>query len=429
MFKRGFKVVVISIGDRESKEFLNRAVVMYNELPGWIKSLGIFKLKTKNSHTLHFLNGSRINSLPSTSSAGRGFSVSWLVVDEAAFIEGMDKFWASIAPVLSTGGGAFLISTVNGVGGFYYDKWMGAVEGTNGINPIQIHYKEHPEYAKPEWEEEIRPKMTRKQWAQEYCCDFLGSGETFIDSDILGKLRDNIQDDYYTRYNNRLRIFKEVHPHHDYLIAVDPSLGRGRDYSAYHVIDLYNGEQVAEFYSNKFPLNELAKSIKQVGEEYNTAYVVCERNGIGRALIENLFYDLEYENLWMDEKDFGVQVTNHNRDQILGVLEEALREGWFKIKSERSVDELLTFIIDEKTGKLQADEGQHDDLVLAMSFAAWAVKKLGSNAALFVTNEIYDEDRYSIIAPISNNRPFQEDNHHEQIYGETKKESMEWLLS
>jgi len=300
----------------------------------------------------------------------------------------------------NTGGQAFLISTVNGVGNFYYDKWFGAVEGKNEFNPIQIHYKQHPEYASDEWEKSMKSGMSPKQWAQEFLCDFLMTGDTFIDSDVLSRLRDNIQKDFYTKYNNRLRVFNEPHDHHDYLMAVDPSLGRGRDYSAFHIIDLYNGEQVAEFYSNKIPLNMFADHIVAEAYNYNTAYVVCERNGIGRALIDSLYYVSQYENLWMDENDFGVQVTNHNRDNILGCLEQALREGWFRIRSERCVDELMSFIIDEKTGKVEAGEGCHDDLVLSLAIGAYTLNKLGSNVPLFVNNDIITDDKYQVVSPV-----------------------------
>lgn len=172
IFKNNYRVVVISIGDRESQEFLNRSQGMYEELPIWLRP----KLRSKNKHNLHFANGSRIQSLPSASSAGRGISASLLMVDEAAFIEGMNDFWAAVFPILSTGGAAFIISTVNGIGGFYYDKWMGAVEGTNEFHPIEIHWKQHPEYQKPGWEDTMRSSMKRKQWLQEFCV----AGETEI---------------------------------------------------------------------------------------------------------------------------------------------------------------------------------------------------------------------------------------------------------
>jgi hypothetical protein len=398
LFKENFAVIVISIGDRESQEFLTRVKQMYMRLPKWLR----LKYATLNKHELHIQKtGSYIRSLPSTANAGRGFSASLLIVDEAAFIEGMDKFWAAVYPVLSTGGSSFLISTVNGIGNFYYTKWMGAVNDSNEFNAIQINWEQHPEYAKPGWAEAMRANMSKKQWLQEFECEFLGTGDTFVDSDVLTRLRDNIQEEFYTKYNNRMRVFEEPHPNHEYMMSVDPSLGRGRDYSAFHIIDLYTGNQVAEFYSNKIPINRFAEIIKDEGYNYNTAYVVSERNGVGQALIDILYIDKEYENLWMDEKDLGIQISNHNRDKVLALLEQSLREGWFRIKSERCVDELLTFVINEKTGKAEADEGQNDDLVMAVAFAAYAVDKLGTNAPLFIHNEVENRNKFNTVSIVS----------------------------
>ena len=54
-------------------------------------------------------------------------------------------------------------------------------------------------------------------------------------------------------------VWKDPDPNSTYFMAVDVALGRGRDYSAFQIIDLYSGEQVAEFYSNTTPINEFAK--------------------------------------------------------------------------------------------------------------------------------------------------------------------------
>jgi hypothetical protein len=55
-----------------------------------------------------------------------------------------------------------------------------------------------------------------------------------------------------------MRIWEDPQPNHEYVLAADPSIGRERDYSAFHIIDIYNGKQVAEFYSNRTPINEFA---------------------------------------------------------------------------------------------------------------------------------------------------------------------------
>lgn len=201
-------------------------------------------------------------------------------------------------------------------------------------------------------------------------CEFLGTGDTFIDRDTLKRLNATVDEDYSVRRYGSLRIWKHPDPYSEYILAVDASFGRERDFSAFHVIDLYNGEQVAEFYSNKTSLSEFAKVIHEVGTTYNLAHVVIERNGLGIPLIQDLFETHEYENLWMDDKqEFGFQMTSKAREKVLSSLEEALRGSTFKVNSKRTVDELNTFIVTEN-GKIEADKSYHDDLVMSLALAA-----------------------------------------------------------
>jgi len=239
--------------------------------------------------------------------------------------------------------------------------------------------------------------MSDKAWLQEYECEFLGTGDTFIDRRTLGMLRDSTSEDWTSRYTHRMRVWEEPKPFYNYLISVDASYGRERDNSAFHIINLYNGEQVAEFYSNVTPLSKFAEIIKREGYAYNTAFVQVERNGLGLALIEHLWNILEYDNLVMDQKgDFGMLVSNKNREAILAELEEKLRKGKIRVNSSRTVDELLTFIINENTGKVQADAGYNDDLVMSLALAAHTMDELYRGSPEPLTSDPQDDKSHAL---------------------------------
>ena len=363
IFNKDKNVMVVSIGDRESRDFLDRAVQMYDDLPKWLKPMEV----ERNKHVIKLSTGSKIKSQPA--GAGRGESVSLLIVDEAAFIDKMTEFWMAIYPTLSTGGSAFILSTVNGMANLYYELYHDAELGKNNFNVINIHWREHPEYTE-EWAATTRTNVGERAWLQEYEGEFLGTGETFIDGGTLQKVKHQTSEDFYSKHYNMMRVWEEPQPYHTYLIAADSSFGRDRDYSAFHIINLYNGTQVAEFYSNRIGLNDFAKILAQEGLRYNTAFICPERNGLGLALIEQLFEVHEYENMWTDEKgQMGYLVNNKNRDQILNTLQENLKTSKIKVNSERSFKELTTFII-SKTGKIQAEDGFADDLVMSMAIGA-----------------------------------------------------------
>lgn len=385
-------VVILSKGDTESTEVLDRIKIMYTELPSWMKRT----ITTENMHVMKFNNGSIIKSRPSGKQSGRSLSGSLLIIDEAAFIDHIDTIWAAVYPVLSTGGKAFVLSTVNGMGNWFYTLYNDARKKKNAFNAIDIKWKEHPEYFRipgyedlyhdmalrepaveiDEWEQITRSNISHKKWLQEYECEFLGTGDTFLEGSLLTFLNKDINEEYYTKYRDYMRIWKDPIPYHDYVLSVDVSLGRDRDYSAFQIIDVYNGEQVAEFYSNKTPINEFANIIRQEGNLYNLASVIIERNNIGNNLIFHLFDTYEYENMWVDDKmDMGFQVTAKNRDQILAKLEEAVRTNTIKINSKRTISELNTFIISD-SGKYQADIGQHDDLVMSLALGVHGMEDL-----------------------------------------------------
>ena len=374
LFQKHKVVVILSKGDSESTEVLDRIKVMYDELPKFLKP-GIAE---DNKHTLKLRTQSVIKSRPSGKQSGRSLAGSMLIIDEAAFIDNIDSIWAAVYPIISTGGRAFVLSTVNGVGNWYYDLYKSALKGTNSFNAIDIRWQEHPEYSRQAGFEDI--------------------------------------------YNTRMRVWKEPEPHYDYILSVDVSLGRGRDYSAFHIINAYNGEQVAEFYSNKTPINEFADIIVKEATLYNTAYAICERNTIGNNLIDWLFNILEYENLWMDDKNnLGFQLTAINREQILAEMEEAIRVNSVKINSRRTIDELLNFVVTD-SGKAQADRGKHDDLIMSLALAIHCYGAIGENTPI-EQSKIPHRDNKTPLGLMKSGKYRMND-----AYGATTDEDIKWLM-
>lgn len=430
VFQKHKQVVILSKGDAESTEVLDRIKIMYEELPSFIRP----KIIEDNKHTLKLSTGSTIKSRPSGKQSGRSLAGSLLIIDEAAFIESIDTIWAAVFPIISTGGRALVLSTVNGVGNWFYDVYHGAKDGTNSFNRIDIHWPSHPEYKRQEgfeelykemegkglyvdeWEETTKKNMPLKQWLQEYECEFLGTGDTYVEGYLLRRLVENLNEDYSIKYNNKMRVWKDPLPEHEYAIGVDVSLGRDRDYSAFHIFNAYTGEQVAEFYSNKTPINELAQILYTEANLYNNAHVIIERNTIGNNLIDWMFNVLEYDNLWIDDKnDFGIQITTRNREELLARMEEYIRNDYIKLNSKRTVDELLTFIVDDN-GKVKADDGKHDDLIMSLSIVVSLLHTLADHAPLEMAQGGEEKERRPL-------EPVRTVNY------DTVDEDIKWLMS
>jgi len=325
------------------------------------------------------------------------------------------------------------------VGNWFYETYTKAIAEANAFTAIDITWKEHPEYFRSsefshlyeamekrsppflidDWERITKANMPKKQWLQEYECEFLGTGDTFVDGIILTYLAEHVNKDFYIKYNNRMRVWKDPEPFYDYIIGVDTALGRGLDYSAAQIINIYNGEVVAEFYSNKTSIDDFATILNAEGLYYNTATLVVERNTVGNHLVDLLYNKLEYENLWHDERGLpGFQVTVKNRETILSELEEAIRTNVIKINSERTLNELNTFVI-TSTGKITADRGQHDDLIMSLSIANYILKDTRDNTLVdFNKESAFNDDS----APKNKNKvPM-------ISHGGSVIEDLEWLM-
>lgn len=438
----------MSIGDKEAMEILNRIKVMYDELPPFLKPK---KVKGgDNKHTLELSTGSKITSKPSAKNSGRGLSGFFVIFDEAAFIEYINDIWAAAYPTISTGGKILVLSTVNGMGNFYYNLYTEAIQKKNDFNVIDIDWKEHPQYYyDPNYEHlyaalrEKEPKFDvstfeattiknigLKRWRQEYLKEFLGTGDTYVDPDILKLLFENKDDKYENRFNNRMRVWRAPEAHHEYIIGADTSLGRELDYSAAIVVDLYDGEQVAEFYSNKTPVNDFAHVLAEIGNEYNLALIVPERNTIGNNLIDCILNIEEYENVWVDEKgDSGIQITTSNNEQLLADMEEAIRNHKIHIKSERVIRELFTFIINEN-GRPEADSGQQDDLVAALKVLTHGFNKMVERSPMVMSKISSQYNREPLGIMTGDNIPNGGDKHISNKYlNGVSIEDFKWLIS
>ena len=433
VFQKHKQVVILSKGDAESTEVLDRIKIMYEELPAFLRP----KIVEDNKHTLKLSTGSTIKSRPSGKQSGRSLAGSLLIIDEAAFIENIDTIWAAVYPIISTGGRAFVLSTVNGIGNWYYDVYHKAIAGENSFNCIDINWESHPEYKRQEgfddlyqemekkglyvdsWEKTTKANMPMKQWLQEYECEFLGTGDTYLEGYLLRRLVEDISPDFWIKYNNKMRVWKEPSPEYEYAIGVDVSLGRERDYSAFHVFNVYTGEQVAEFYSNRTPINELAQILTTEANLYNNATVIIERNTIGNNLIDWMFNIYEYDNLWIDDKnDFGIQITTRNREELLARMEEYIRNNFVKLNSKRTIDELLTFIVNDN-GKITADDGKNDDLIMSLASTIFLLHTLADGTPLEMTQNNTEKER----KPLEPFRSVVHDNDNNKL-----EEDIRWLM-
>ena len=403
LFKLDETIMVLSKSDREAiaaGEIVKRALI---ELPEWMKP----DMEKNNDHQKLFADtGSKLFFY--TPEAARGRSITYLILDEAAFIPQMEKHWKAMFPTISTGGHCITISTVNGVGNWYYDIFMGAKRGRGfgkDFHIIELDYWEHPDYDDEDWVKQTRAQLGEKGWLQEVMRDFLGAGESYIDPEIINDLdlvtreiepirklfpeynnhheaRDQKLEELDSWVKGALEIWREPIDGREYIIGVDCAEGMGdeNDNSCFEVIDAVTCEQVAEFYSNIVPPHNFSQILSMVGRTYNGALIVVESQNAGLTVLEKLIHDLAYDNLFecsqgasLKSKNTqpGIKTTRANRPKFLETMQTRLIAHSMAIRSRRFVKELKGFIFNAQTKRAEASKGFHDDAIMAMCLALY----------------------------------------------------------
>lgn len=225
-------------------------------------------------------------------------------------------------------------------------------------------------------------KYDKRKISQELECDFLGSGDSVISSDIITNITKNMIQPPIEKYmQGTLWVWKEPIHNHRYILGADVSRGDSEDFSSINIIDFDEQEQVVE-YIGKIPPDDLASIIYKWGKLYGDAFVVIDiTGGMGVATSRKL-QEYNYKNIYIEgintqnvweynsklmDKIPGLNFNN-KRVQIIAAFEEHLRNG-FIIHSDRLLNELNTFVY--INGRPDHMKGAHDDSIMSLSMGLY----------------------------------------------------------
>jgi hypothetical protein len=365
-----------------AREILDRIKGSYEALPHWLQQ-GVV---TWNKGSIEIENGSKVIAAATSSSAIRGKSVSLLYIDEAAFVERWDEFFASVFPTISSGTTTkvLLTSTPNGLN-HYYKTWQGSVEGTNGYANVFVPWWEVPGRDEA-WKQQTLQSLDfdMQKFSQEFEGEFLGSSGTLISGATLKLLK--VQTPLHD--NRELKIYEEHQGKNQYALIADVSRGKGLDYSAFHVIDITKMpySQAAVYRSNLTTPLDYASTIASVSRMYNNAAILVEINDIGGQVSDSLYFDYECENIMCTESagprgkrlsmggngsklDRGIRTTRTVKALGCSVLKLLVEQTQLIINDHQTISELSTF--SKKANSYEAEPGCHDDLVMGLVLFAW----------------------------------------------------------
>lgn len=381
MFHRDKNILVLATKFGTAANLVKKVKQIIRNLPPWMM---VATISVDNRTSFELSNGSQIKASSTSSDAGRSEALSLLVIDEAAHVEGLDELWTGLYPTLSTGGRCIALSTPNGVGNWFHQTYIDADAGSNDFFPTNLPWDVHPE-RDLEWFEKETKNMSRRQIAQELECNFNMSGETVFNPEDLVEIEQRvIQPEYRTGFDRNLWIWETYKPEHSYLMVADVSRGDGRDFSAFHVVDLNTLNQVAE-YQGKINIEMYAELLISTGREYGECMVVVENNNIGFAVLEKLS-EKGYPNIYHSVKSThefiesyeaesrsnavaGFTTSSKTRPLIIAKLEEFIRNKLITVRSNRTLQEMKTFVWNN--GRAEAMRSYNDDLIMSLAIACW----------------------------------------------------------
>jgi len=351
-----------------AREMLARITLALENLPFFLQP----GCKALNKGSIEFSNNSKIIASATSGSSIRGLSINLLFLDEFAFVENDAQFYTSTYPVVSAGRDTQIIitSTANGIGNVYHKLWEGAVQKTNDFKSFRVDWWDVPG-RDDEWKRQTVSNTSELQFEQEFGNTFHGRGNTLIDANhLLAQV--SVEPEFI---KENLFIYHQPIKEHEYVMTVDVSKGRNQDYSTFSIINVsvQPFEQVAVFRDNNISPMLLPDIIYKYANYYNEAYVVIESNDQGAVVCNGLYYDLEYENMFVESsiKANALGATMTKRVKRIGCssIKDLIEQKKLKINDSQTIVEMSTFV--SRGTSFQALAPNHDDLMMNLVLFAW----------------------------------------------------------
>jgi len=383
VFNPNYKVAILANKLKTATDIMDRLKLVYENLPKWMQQ-GVVEWN-KTSITLE--NGSKVVAASTSSSAVRGSSYNFLLLDEFAFVPDQiaEDFFASVYPTITAGKTTktVIVSTPNGMN-LFHKLWMNAKNGRSDFVPVEAHWWQVPGRDEKFKKETIK-NTSERHWISEYECEFLGSQDTLIKASKIASLTFA---EPIAQSPDGLTIYENPKPNHLYMALVDTSRAIGQDYHAMTVVDVteFPYKVVAKYRNNQLPAAIYPNVIYNIANKYNSAYVLVEINDIGQQVADILRDELEYDNMievvikgkkgqklgvaFGGAKTYnGIKMSSSIKKIGCMALKEMIEGDKLVLNDYDIISEFSTYI--SKANSFEASQGYHDDLVSTLVMFGW----------------------------------------------------------
>jgi hypothetical protein len=418
LFQPGANLLLVSKNQDSANKNLGMVKFMYQFLPDWMKERGPSLTKAAEYKLeFEYPDGMRcqVKSFAGTETAGAGETATMVVLDEFALMPDPTNTYRTIMPTTDAGGRLLIISTARGAYNEFAKIYRGAKQKTNQFIPLFQPWNASRLISEKEYEAKRR-EFAANPWEfySEYPSDdveaFRESGSPRFASlpyeaeefPFRGRV---VEDENGLRFEldeDGPVWVTELSPDPDisYFIGADPAQGRGGDYSTAHVltIDPDDKPRIVGFYrSNNIEPVEWAWDIDKLGRFFSGKYgaallAVEDQGGQGQLPINELHRNLAYPRPYVyrptgrrknttSDRLFSFPMSADRRRMVIDKLAEYLASADSSNPSLRGLhnqllEELTQFVRQDLPGggvRYAADYGCHDDLVMSLAIALWAL--------------------------------------------------------
>ena len=392
LFHEGANILLYSKGQLEARELLDKSKRVFDQLPGFLR----LKTGLESREELSFPTmKSVIHALPSTETAGIGYTASIIVADEHAEHEYARQNYTHSRPTIDTNKGQFIsVFTENP-----WDKanlateiFEDALEGKNGFTPLFFPYTVI-EGRDENWYEDVKrtipdsalggltPELYMFKNYPRSIEEALSTPQTVsaFDREVLRAMEEdaNKQSKIFKDFDLRINIYRDYHAGEFYIAASDVSLGVGKDYQATVIMNVRTGVVVADILDNHTNEEEFTLLSMEMLKLYNNPKWWIEFNLYGRRVID-IAKSSGYRNLgYRDSKREkpGFVTDERTRADLFSGLVSAINNYQITMYNSEGVRQLSSMIRNaNKNGRIEARSGGHDDYSIAVGLC-WLKKK------------------------------------------------------
>jgi len=338
------------------------------------------QIATNNKSTITFTNGNQIVCLPPTNRV-RGYSFSYMFVDEAAFIDDPEIYYDSIEPTVSqTNGAIILTSTPNGQQGFFYDIFDPYEKYEHhDYSRLWIHYSELNKEVEIE-KNLIDGIMLKKQnyyarglvkhFEQEYEAKFNVQVSAFFEADHVDKLF-------------KCSLLKEARYTGECDCAVD--FGMVNSHSVITVTHINEAGVIERLYHYQYPFGEddqLISDLEEIRERFNVQRFIPDDCAQGYHTIQKMI-----------EKGWNVQPMSFKKDKVKKYTEFRawLNRGKVKSYNDSVLSEEMKALQEEESKLstlIHKPRGGTDDMIDSFVMSCYFYLEVDSNQ--FQTYDLND---------------------------------------